>query len=161
MESGIHDRVFLKRLLSEHSVYAFLHFARLKALGESVSQPLHHYESNAHGSQVLLHAMQIVLHIWGLEVGLGSNRASSFVASLVRNTGVLGALFFVGTWVSLLWRYFRAQQLSGGQIFAGLVLFGSTLYMVFGVPDLNLPIYWVFIMLAFVLCPLMVPRAGG
>lgn len=39
-------------------------------------------------------AIEIVKETYGPGVGLGSNRASSFFASLVSNTGVLGALFF-------------------------------------------------------------------
>ncbi len=34
-----------------------LHFAGLKAVGESVAQLLHYYDNNVHGSQVLLQAM--------------------------------------------------------------------------------------------------------
>ena len=53
----IRDRVLLNRLFAENSVDAVLHFAGLKAVGESVSQPLRYYDNNVHGSQVLLQAM--------------------------------------------------------------------------------------------------------
>ena len=43
-------------MFAEHSVDAVLHFAGLKAVGESVAQPLRYYENNVHGSQVLLQA---------------------------------------------------------------------------------------------------------
>lgn len=46
----------LDRLFAEHSVDAVLHFAGLKAVGESVAQPLRYYDNNVHGSQVLLQA---------------------------------------------------------------------------------------------------------
>lgn len=56
VEGDIRDRAVLDRLFAEHSVDAVLHFAGLKAVGESVVQPLRYYDNNVHGSQVLLQA---------------------------------------------------------------------------------------------------------
>jgi UDP-glucose 4-epimerase len=56
VEGDIRDRAVLDRLFAEHSVDAVLHFAGLKAVGESVSQPLRYYDNNVNGSQVLLQA---------------------------------------------------------------------------------------------------------
>lgn len=52
----IRDRTLLSQLFAENSVNAVLHFAGLKAVGESVLQPLRYYDNNVHGSQVLLQA---------------------------------------------------------------------------------------------------------
>ena len=57
VEGDISDRAVLDRLFAEHSVDAVLHFAGLKAVGESVAQPLRYYDNNVHGSQALLQAM--------------------------------------------------------------------------------------------------------
>lgn len=57
VEGDIRNREVLDRLFAEHSVNAVLHFAGLKAVGESVSQPLRYYDNNVYGSQVLLQAM--------------------------------------------------------------------------------------------------------
>jgi UDP-glucose 4-epimerase len=57
VEGDIRDPVLLQRLFAEHSIKAVLHFAGLKAVGESVAQPLRYYDNNMHGSQVLLQAM--------------------------------------------------------------------------------------------------------
>ncbi len=57
VEGDIRDAVLLQRLFAEHSIEAVLHFAGLKAVGESVAQPLRYYDNNMHGSQVLLQAM--------------------------------------------------------------------------------------------------------
>jgi hypothetical protein len=100
-----------------------------------------------------LRAMEIVGETHGMGVGLGSNRASSFFASLLSNTGVPGALLFVAMLVSLLWRYFRTPQLSDPQLFVGVSLFTATIAVGLGIPDLNLPMYWGFIFLGFVFCP--------
>ncbi len=105
------------------------------------------------------HALQIVKDTRGLGVGLGSNRASSFFASLVSNTGVPGALLFITMLVTLLWRYARAR-LSAAQRFAAVSLATATLAMGLAIPDLNLPVYWIFIFLAFLFCP-PVPRRSA
>jgi hypothetical protein len=98
-------------------------------------------------------ALELVQETYGLGVGMGSNRASSFFASLVSNTGVLGAALFCAMLVSLLWRYVRAPALTDMQIFVAVALPTATLAMGMGIPDLNLPMYWGFIFLAFVFCP--------
>lgn len=56
VQGDIRDRAVLDRLFAEHAVDAVLHFAGLKAVGESVAQPLRYYDNNVHGSQVLLQA---------------------------------------------------------------------------------------------------------
>ena len=56
VQGDIRDRAVLDRLFAEHSIDAVLHFAGLKAVGESVAQPLRYYDNNLHGSQVLLQA---------------------------------------------------------------------------------------------------------
>lgn len=88
-----------------------------------------------------------------VDQAMGSNRASSFMASLVSNTGVLGALLFCSMLASLLWRYIKAPELTDMQIFVATALPTATLAMSLGIPDLNLPMYWGFIFLAFIFCP--------
>ncbi len=56
VQGDIRDRAVLDRLFAEHAIDAVLHFAGLKAVGESVAQPLRYYDNNVHGSQVLLQA---------------------------------------------------------------------------------------------------------
>jgi len=56
VQGDVRDRELLDRLFAEHSVEAVMHFAGLKAVGESVAQPLYYYDNNVHGSQVLLQA---------------------------------------------------------------------------------------------------------
>lgn len=57
VQGDIRDATLLRRLFAEHTVNAVLHFAGLKAVGESVAQPLRYYDNNVHGSQVLLQSM--------------------------------------------------------------------------------------------------------
>lgn len=57
IEGDIRDRTLLDSIFARHSIQAVLHFAGLKAVGESVEQPLAYYENNVSGSVVLLQAM--------------------------------------------------------------------------------------------------------
>src|SRR3954467_10959486 len=51
------DRSGLRKLFSEHSFNSVLHFAGLKAVGESVSKPLEYYDNNVTGTLFLLETM--------------------------------------------------------------------------------------------------------
>ena len=58
VEGDIRDAALLDALFSEHSIDAVVHFAGLKAVGESVIQPLRYYDNNVNGTLVLVNAMQ-------------------------------------------------------------------------------------------------------
>lgn len=57
VEGDICDADLLDTLFTRHAFSAVIHFAGLKAVGESVSKPLEYYENNVHGSMVLFRAM--------------------------------------------------------------------------------------------------------
>lgn len=57
VEGDIRDAELLDRLFCEHRIAAVLHFAGLKAVGESVREPLAYYENNVAGSVTLCQAM--------------------------------------------------------------------------------------------------------
>ena len=57
VQGDIRDRALLDQLLVQHSVQAVLHFAGLKAVGESVAQPLAYYSNNVGGTVNLCQAM--------------------------------------------------------------------------------------------------------
>jgi UDP-glucose 4-epimerase len=52
----VRDGAALDRLLARHPVDSVIHFAALKAVGESVAQPLAYYDNNVGGSLSLLNA---------------------------------------------------------------------------------------------------------
>lgn len=53
----ISDELNLTKVFTQHKVDAVIHFAGLKAVGESVREPAHYYENNVAGSLVLLRVM--------------------------------------------------------------------------------------------------------
>jgi UDP-glucose 4-epimerase len=57
VEGDIRDRVLLDHLLVKYSVQSVLHFAGLKAVGESLNQPLSYYDINVGGTVNLCQAM--------------------------------------------------------------------------------------------------------
>jgi UDP-glucose 4-epimerase len=58
VEGDIRDTELLSKTLEEHKVEAVMHFAGLKAVGESVQDPLRYYDNNVGGSLSLIRAMQ-------------------------------------------------------------------------------------------------------
>ncbi|WP_337874113.1 UDP-glucose 4-epimerase GalE [Exiguobacterium sp.] len=52
------DRALLEQIFLTHTIDAVIHFAGLKAVGESVKEPLRYYENNVVGTTVLLEVMQ-------------------------------------------------------------------------------------------------------
>lgn len=58
VEGDIRDRALLDRLFAQYPISAVVHFAGLKAVGESVQQPLFYYDNNVCGSVTLFQAMQ-------------------------------------------------------------------------------------------------------
>ena len=58
IEGDVRDRKLLDRLFAEHRIGAVIHFAGLKAVGDSVADPLSYYDNNVHGSFVLASAMK-------------------------------------------------------------------------------------------------------
>jgi UDP-glucose 4-epimerase len=57
VEADIRDRAALEAAFAAHQVDAVIHFAGLKAVGESVAQPLRYYDNNVSGSVVLFETM--------------------------------------------------------------------------------------------------------
>ena len=56
-QGDILDRDILRRIFAEHQIESVIHFAGLKAVGESVQQPLRYYQNNVTGSIVLVEEM--------------------------------------------------------------------------------------------------------
>ena len=58
IEGDIRDRALLDDVFKQHEIDAVVHFAGLKAVGESVQKPLEYYDNNVSGSVVLFEAMR-------------------------------------------------------------------------------------------------------
>ncbi|HYP82094.1 UDP-glucose 4-epimerase GalE [Variovorax sp.] len=58
IEGDVRDRALLDRVFAQEPVQAVIHFAGLKAVGDSVVDPLLYYDNNVNGSLVLAAAMR-------------------------------------------------------------------------------------------------------
>ncbi|WP_257252845.1 UDP-glucose 4-epimerase GalE [Endozoicomonas sp. SESOKO3] len=58
VNGDIRDRALLDTLFQQHDFEAVIHFAGLKAVGESCEIPLDYYDNNVYGTLVLCQAMQ-------------------------------------------------------------------------------------------------------
>jgi UDP-glucose 4-epimerase len=56
-QQDVRERAGLERLFGAHRIDAVIHFAGLKAVGESVAEPLRYYDNNVAGSLVLFETM--------------------------------------------------------------------------------------------------------
>ena len=57
IEGDIRDTELLRQVFTEHQFFGVIHFAGLKAVGESVAKPLLYYNNNVSGTITLLEAM--------------------------------------------------------------------------------------------------------
>ena len=58
MEGDVCDKAFLESVFKKYPIKGVIHFAALKAVGESVAQPLRYYQNNLAGLFTLLEVMQ-------------------------------------------------------------------------------------------------------
>jgi UDP-glucose 4-epimerase len=58
VQADVRDSAALDRIFAEHRIDGVIHFAGLKAVGESVAQPLRYFDNNVGSTLALLHAME-------------------------------------------------------------------------------------------------------
>jgi len=59
IEGDIRNTLLVEKVLREHHIDAVIHFAGLKAVGESVQKPIEYYANNVQGTISLLEAMKL------------------------------------------------------------------------------------------------------
>ena len=57
VQADVRDSAAIDRVFAEHRIDGVIHFAGLKAVGESVAQPLRYFDNNVGSTLALLHAM--------------------------------------------------------------------------------------------------------
>lgn len=58
IQADVRDKAALVQVLKQYAIEAVIHFAGLKAVGESVQKPLEYYDNNVNGTLVLVDAMR-------------------------------------------------------------------------------------------------------
>ncbi len=59
VNGDIRDRECLKAIFKKYIIHSVIHFAGLKAVGESCEMPLHYYDNNVYGTIVLTQEMEL------------------------------------------------------------------------------------------------------
>ena len=57
-EGDVRDEALLRKIFAENEITAVIHFAGLKAVGESVAQPWRYYDNNLNSTLVLTKVME-------------------------------------------------------------------------------------------------------
>lgn len=57
-EGDMRDKALLDRVFTENEIESVIHFAGLKAVGESIEKPLEYYDNNINGTLCVLEAMR-------------------------------------------------------------------------------------------------------
>lgn len=136
--AGLWQSPFLRAAPAIGNVFIFNKAATLKNDGRFLSD---------------MRGITLMQQTLGLGAGMGSNRTSSFLTSLLSNTGLAGTLAFLAMLATLMARFVTARQLRPSQYFAFAALGTCVFAVSLSIPDLNLPFLWAFIFLAFALCP--------
>lgn len=58
IQGDVRDRTCLVEVFTDYTINSVIHFAGLKAVGESCEMPLSYYDNNVYGTQVLLQEME-------------------------------------------------------------------------------------------------------
>jgi UDP-glucose 4-epimerase len=58
VQGDIRDRACLKKIFADYKISSVIHFAGLKAVGESCEMPMHYYDNNVYGTIVLTQEME-------------------------------------------------------------------------------------------------------
>ncbi len=58
VDGDVRDRSLVEKVLQEYNIDAVMHFAGLKAVGESIQKPVEYFENNVGGTVSLLQAMR-------------------------------------------------------------------------------------------------------
>lgn len=94
-----------------------------------------------------IHAIKVFVSTYGFGVGLGSNRSSSLIATLLSTIGLVGTSLFIAIvfWILVNLSKLRSQDICNFTFWSLLTLM---IAQFIAIPDINFPPMWVFIILA-------------
>jgi hypothetical protein len=95
-----------------------------------------------------MYAVDAFIQSFGLGVGIGSLRASSFMATLLGTQGTQGVLLFLAANYLLIRHAWRENSIDGKACALGLI--GCLIGWMLSVPDISVPLYWL--LAAAILC---------
>ena len=96
-----------------------------------------------------LQALSVVRNTFGLGAGLGSNRPSSLLTSLLSNVGVVGTLLLAAA-IYLVFKMFPGKKAPPSMQFAFFSLVGLLIGQMTALPEITLPMTWALFMIVLV-----------
>ena len=111
-KGDVRDEVLLKKIFAEHEIGCVIHFAGLKAVGESVAMPWEYYDNNLNSTLVLTKVMKEV----GMKNLIFSSSATVYTATNempLRETSTTG-----GCTNPYGWTKYMTEQILSGMAFA-------------------------------------------
>lgn len=104
-----------------------------------------------------LQSLSILLNTYGLGLGLGSNRPSSFLAFLISNIGLSGLMAFIMLLMTLSKRAIEQGKASSGFIGSHALalvwgVWATVVAKIFAQPDLTFAPLWVWLFLLAIFC---------
>jgi hypothetical protein len=93
-----------------------------------------------------IHALEITLQTYGLGVGLGANRASGLIPTMLSSIGVIGTLLFAAMLYKII-RAFPGRSARSSLQMGFWALLTMIISEAVAVPDLNRPTLWALLLL--------------
>lgn len=93
-----------------------------------------------------IHSLQLTVTTYGLGVGLGSNRSSGLIPTMLSSVGILGTALFSIAFYKLI-KLFRNTTNVDSLQFTVWALVTLIISEIVAVPDLNRPVLWALIMI--------------
>ena len=124
----------------------------LRPLHGAIDWTVQKFEAYLSGVRLMsnLRAIEVAIQTYGLGAGAGSTRASSYLLSLLANTGLPGTMLFLSALFSQLRATYRCRHSSPE---FGWALLGATVCVLIGVSggisDQNWPVLWVLLLSTF------------
>lgn len=95
-----------------------------------------------------LFALKLTVETYGVGVGLGSNRPSSFITSILSNLGIVGFILSTSFVLMLIYKAFKIPNQDKSFLFAFITIL---IAMSMGIPDLSFPSFWVLLFIIILL----------
>lgn len=96
-----------------------------------------------HRSLSNLHTFEILKETYFLGSGLGSNRPSSFIASIASNLGVIGVILFLFLIFCVIQAYLKLRKLDNNLDYTFWMLVIFVLSMAISIPDISCEYLWI------------------
>lgn len=96
---------------------------------------------------VAIHAIKVFVSTYRLGVGLGSNRSSSFIATLLSTIGIVGSLLF-STIVSFILVEMAKIRCQPSCNFVFWTFLSLLIAQCIAIPDISFPPTWAFLIVA-------------